>query len=74
MNNQFRRPDLLSKEVADEGLEPPTRFCPVPAYETGEMTNFSNPRHEKQRKSEECLNDDSCRNRTYYFLLGWRML
>ncbi len=29
--------------VAGEGLEPPTRFCPVPAYETGEMTNFSIP-------------------------------
>lgn len=31
--------------VAGEGLEPSTRFCPVPAYETGEMTNFSTPRY-----------------------------
>lgn len=35
---------LKVKLVADEGFEPPARFCPAPAYETGEMTNFSNPR------------------------------
>lgn len=29
--------------VADEGFEPPVRFCQTPAYETGEIGHFSNP-------------------------------
>lgn len=31
--------------VADEGFEPPVQFCQTPAYETGEIGHFSNPRY-----------------------------